>query len=131
MSSRTSRGSRSGHRSTDASADPSRGAARFQVERRALGKIQVHFEFELALIQEIRRRAATDNLSYSDYVRKMVGLPYAKIQRPRISLSFSDADLQLLAKRYGRPDADPGALKRFVMDEIGERLDAAGTPDDA
>ena len=82
-------------------------------------------------MQKIRRGAATDNLSYADYVRKMVGLPYAKIQRPRISLSFGDVDLELLAKRYSRPDADPAALKRCVMDEIREQLDAAGTPDDA
>ena len=105
-------------------------STRFQAERRALGKIQVHFEFQQALMHKIRIAAAAENLSYADYVRKLVGLPYAKIQRPRISLSFGADDLERLAGRYGRPDADPQALKRCVMDEISSQLDAADAPDD-
>ena len=70
---------------------------RFRAGRRALRKIQVHFEFQQSLMRKIRLAAAAENLSYSDYVRKLVGLPYAKIQRPRISLSFGERDLELLA----------------------------------
>ena len=68
--------------------------------------------------------AAKRNLSTSDYVRRIVGLPYAKIQRPRISLSFGDRDLELLAERYDRPPADTSALRRRVMDEIRAHFDA-------
>lgn len=107
----------------------SKGSTRFQAESRALGKIQVHFEFQQALMHKIRIAAAAENLSYADYVRKLVGLPYAKIQRPRISLSFGAEDLEQLAGRYGRPGADPQALKRCVMDEISSQL-AADSPDD-
>lgn len=103
---------------------------RFQAERGALRKVQVHFEFQQALLQRVRMAAAAENLSYSDYVRKAVGLPYAKIQRPRISLSFSDEDLRRLARRYGRSADQPAVLKQCVMDEIHRRLgethDAAG-----
>ncbi len=96
--------------------------SRFDAERRALGKIQMHFEFRQAVMRKVRMAAAASNLSYSDYVRKAVGLPYAKIQRPRISLSFSEADLRLLAERYGEAASEPVALKRRVMDEIHRRL---------
>ena len=99
-----------------------RAAPPFPAERRALGKIQVHFEFQQALMQKIRIAAASENLSYSDYVRKLVGLPYAKIQRPRISLSFGAGDLETLAERYGRKQADPAALKRCVMEEVADHL---------
>lgn len=109
----------------------SKGSTRFQAERRALGKIQVHFEFQQTLMHKIRIAAAAENLSYADYVRKLVGLPYAKIQRPRISLSFGTEDLEQLAGRYGRPGADPQALKRCVMDEISSQLDTADSPDDS
>lgn len=109
----------------------SKGSTRFLAERRALGKIQVHFEFQQALMHKIRIAAAAENLSYADYVRKLVGLPYAKIQRPRISLSFGTDDLERLAGRYGKPGVDPQALKRCVMDEISIKLDAADSPDDA
>ena len=94
---------------------------RFQAERRALGKIQLHFEFQQSVLRKVRMRAAAENLSYADYVRKAVGLPHAKIQRPRISLSFSKDDLEALAERYDRP-AEPNILKRCVMEEINTRL---------
>lgn len=100
------------------------GPARFQAERRVLRKIQVHFELEQSLMRKVRMAAAKQNLSTSDYVRRIVGLPYAKIQRPRISLSFGDRDLELLAERYDRPSADRGALRHRVMDEIRAHFDA-------
>lgn len=84
----------------------------------------MHFELEQSLMRRVRMAAAKQNLSTSDYVRRIVGLPYAKIQRPRISLSFGDRDLELLAERYDRPPADRGALRRRVMDEIRAHFDA-------
>ena len=93
-------------------------AERFQAERQALRKVQVHFEFQQSLMRRIRLAAAAENLSYSDYVRKLVGLPYAKIQRPRISLSFGERDIELLAERYAEGGAEPGVLKRRVMEEV-------------
>ena len=98
---------------------------RFQAERRALRKVQVHFEFQQSLMRKVRLAAAEENLSYADYVRKLVGLPYAKIQRPRISLSFGEQDLELLAARYAEFDAGPGALKRRVMAEVEARFEDA------
>ena len=98
---------------------------RFQAERQALRKIQVHFEFRQSLLRKVRLAAAAADLSYSDYVRKLVGLPFSKIQRPRISLSFSDSDLHVLSERYAKPDADPQVLKRCVLEEIESQLDDA------
>ena len=98
---------------------------RFQAERRALRKIQVHFEFQQSLMRKVRLAAAEENLSYSDFVRKLVGLPYAKIQRPRISLSFGEQDLERLAARYGEFEAGPGALKRRVMEEVEAHFEDA------
>ena len=103
-------------------------SSRFQAERRALGKVQVHFEFRQTLLRRVRMAAAAENLSYADFVRKAVGLPHAKIQRPRISLSFSAQDLAALARRYGKSPAQPGVLKRCVMDELHQRLGADHDP---
>lgn len=100
-------------------------SGRFQAERRALRKIQVHFEFRQSLLRKVRLAAAAADLSYSDYVRKLVGLPFSKIQRPRISLSFSEADLAILAERYAKPEADPQVLKRCVLEEVTAQLDDA------
>ena len=103
-------------------------SSRFQAERRALGKIQLHLEFRQTLLRRVRMAAAAENLSYADFVRKAVGLPHAKIQRPRISLSFSAQDLAALARRYGKSPAQPGVLKRCVMDELHQRLGADHDP---
>ena len=110
-------------RSTSRRATRDSNAGRFQAERRALKKIQVHFEFRQSLLRKVRLAAAAEDLSYSDYVRKLVGLPFSKIQRPRISLSFSDADLHILAERYAKPSAEPQVLKRCVLEEITLHLD--------
>ena len=103
-------------------------AERFQAERQALRKVQVHFEFQQSLMRRIRLAAAAENLSYSDYVRKLVGLPYAKIQRPRISLSFGERDIELLAERYAEDGAEPGVLKRRVMEEVEAHFEADRPP---
>lgn len=80
------------------------------------------------MLRKVRLAAAAANLSYADYVRQTVGLPLAKAQRPRISLSFSAADLAALAKRYGQP-SEPNVLKRCVMAEIDRRLGEAPAGD--
>ena len=112
-------------RSTSRRATAESQSRRFQAERQALRKIQVHFEFRQSLLRKVRLAAAAADLSYSDYVRKLVGLPFSKIQRPRISLSFSDSDLRILAERYAKPNADPQVLKRCVLEEIKAQLDDA------
>ena len=110
--------------------NPGRGEKRFQAERRALGKIQVHFEFQQSVLRKVRMAAAANNLSYADYVRKTVGLPHQARQRPRISLSFSESDLAKLAERYGKPVSEPSALKRCVMEEINAQLGGQGKTSD-
>ena len=111
-------------RATGATKTPRPEAARFQAERRALKKIQVHFEFQQSLMHDIRVAAAQENLSPSDFVRSLVGLSHAEIQRPRISLSFSATDLEALAARYGQqPDARQ--LKRHVVEEVRRHFEQA------
>ena len=108
---------RNPRRTSGATKTPRPEAARFQAERQALKKIQVHFEFQQSLMHDIRVAAAQENLSPSDFVRSLVGLSHAEIQRPRISLSFSNTDLEALAARYGQqPDARQ--LKRHVVEEV-------------
>ena len=115
---------RNPRRTSGATKTPRPEAARFQAERRALKKIQVHFEFQQSLMHDIRVAAAQENLSPSDFVRSLVGLSHAEIQRPRISLSFSNTDLESLAARYGQqPDARQ--LKRHVVEEVRRHFEQA------
>lgn len=90
---------------------------RFKAEQQALRKVQVHFEFQQELMHRVRTEAAHHKLSPSDYVRKVVGLPYSKIQRPRISLSFSEMDMSILADKYS-VEPNTLVLKKHVANEI-------------
>lgn len=87
-------------------------------EKDALKKVQIHFAFQQETIASIRHDAADDNINPSDIVRKIVGLPYTKIQRARIGLSFNHQDLEYLAKRYGLEEVNERELRRRVMEEI-------------
>jgi len=87
-------------------------------EKQALRKVQIHFAFRQEVMASIRHDAADNNINPSDSVRKIVGLPYTKIQRIRIGLSFNDHDLEYLAKRYGLEGVNEKEIKRRVMEEI-------------
>lgn len=87
-------------------------------EKAALKKVQLHFDFRQGTLQAIRHDAADININTSDMVRKIVDLPYKKVQRIRLGLSFSTQDLSDLANRYGLDHTAEKAIKRRVMEEI-------------
>ncbi|MBV1914386.1 MAG: hypothetical protein KUG72_03315 [Pseudomonadales bacterium] len=87
-------------------------------EKRALKKIQMHFVFKEHLNKRIRHEAADENINPSDVIRKIAGLPYQRIQRPRIGLSFNQQDLEYLAERYGMDSSDEKGIKQRVSEEV-------------
>ncbi len=91
---------------------------KWEKEKHALKKVQIHFAFQQEIIASIRHDAADDNINPSDIVRKIVGLPYTKIQRARIGLSFNEHDLNYLSNRYSLEEVDEKEIKRRVMEEI-------------
>ncbi len=86
-------------------------------EKAVLRKVQIHFVFRQEVIAGIQHDAADENINPSDIVRKITGLPYKKIQRARIGLSFNRQELEYLAKRYGLSTLDEKEIKRHVMEE--------------
>jgi hypothetical protein len=92
-------------------------------EKKALKKVQMHFNFVRSLHRQIHHVAADTDLAPSDVVRKIVGLSYAKVQRPRIGLSFNEQDLVYLAERYAMDVDDRGEIKNKVMEEIAKHFD--------
>ncbi len=91
---------------------------KWPAEKSALKKIQIHFSFKERLTKLIRHDAVEDNINPSDVIRKIVGLNYQRIQRPRIGLSFNQADLDYLSKRYALGASDEKEIKRHVMEEV-------------
>ncbi|MFT5690788.1 MAG: hypothetical protein ACI92E_000111 [Oceanicoccus sp.] len=93
---------------------------KWSVEKKALKKVQIHFSLKERLTKLIRHDAAEDNINPSDIIRKIVGLTYQRIQRPRIGLSFHQEDLEYLSNRYNLDLNlnDEKEIRRRVMEEI-------------
>lgn len=89
--------------------------SRWRSSQPALRAVQVAFDVSESVLQAIRRAAYENNLSNSDQVRVVLGLPLQRqAKRPRLTVSLSEADYTLLGERY---DLDPGnslAIKERV-----------------
>ena len=97
---------------------PKADKSKWSGERKALKNVQVHFDFQQKVQHAIRHAAAEDSITPSDMVRKIVGLQYKKVQRPRIAANLSSADREKLAERYGISPQDALILKQKVMEEV-------------
>ena len=91
---------------------------KWTAEKQALKKIQMHFVFQEQLNRRIHVDGAQQNINPSDVIRKITGLPYRHIQRPRIGLSFNQQDLAYLAQKYDLQPSDVKQIKQRVRDEV-------------
>ncbi len=85
----------------------------------ALRSVQVAFDVEKQVIDAVRYAAFENQLSPSDQIRKILGLPCtSKPLRPRLTVSLSDADYAILAERFGVSAED----KRKIKESLHEAL---------
>jgi len=89
-------------------------------EKSVLKKLQMHFTFQQDILRKIRHDAADASIVPSDIVRKIIGLPYVKVQRPRVGLSFNKDELAQLAQQYGLDVSDEAGIKRQVIQEVNQ-----------
>ena len=85
----------------------------------ALRAVQVAFDVEKKVIDAVRFAAFENQVSPSDQIRKILGLPCtSKPLRPRLTVSLSDADYALLAEKFGVALED----KRKIKEALHEAL---------
>jgi len=102
--------------------------ARWTSSDEAIRAVQVAFDVEEAVLQAVRQAAFENHLSNSDQIRKLLDLPTAeKPKRPRLTVSLSPADYELLARRYGLAGDDRLTIKERVTAEL---IAFAGQADD-
>lgn len=89
-------------------------------EKKALKKLQMHFSFQQDIMRKIRYEAVDASIMPSDIIRRIIGLPYAKVQRPRIGLSFTKEVLAQLAEKYGLDVTDEAGIQRRVIEEVNQ-----------
>ena len=80
--------------------------------------VQVIFELEQAQSRALRISAINQDLSPSDYIRDIVGLSRKKPVRPRLTISLTEEDYKVLAKRYKLKLEEKEKIRARIKDEI-------------
>jgi hypothetical protein len=87
-------------------------------EKKAIKATQVAFDISTEAQKKLKLMAIHNDLSPSDQMRKILGLPSKKPVRPRLTISLSAEDYQILAKNYGLSSDDKLAIKEQAAKEI-------------
>ncbi len=91
---------------------------RWQNEKKAIRATQVAFDISTEAQKRLKMTAIQNDLSPSDQMRKILGLPSKKPVRPRLTISLSEDDYQILAEHYGLDADDRLAIKEQAAKEI-------------
>lgn len=108
---------------------PARLPTRWQSAEPALKAVQVAFDVSEHVLQAVRRAAFESNLSNSDQIRVVLGLPVIRqAKRPRLTVSLSGEDYQLLGKRYRLDATNHLAIKERVNAELIAFAESSAAP---
>ncbi|REL32038.1 hypothetical protein [Thalassotalea euphylliae] len=92
---------------------------KWQSSVKAMKAVQVAFDMDEQFQLAIRREALDAGLSPSDQIRTILGLPTSKRpKRPRLTVSLSPADYELLAEKYDLNADQQLEIKRKLMDDL-------------
>jgi len=81
--------------------------------------VQVAFDMDEKIQLAIRKEALEAGLSPSDQIRDILGLPTnRRPKRPRLTVSLSPVDYELLAKKYQLLPEQQLEIKRKLMDDL-------------
>ena len=89
--------------------------SKWQKQEKAAKATQVAFDVSESVHKYIQKSSVDLNLKSSDFIRKILGLEFkAKKVRPRLTLTLSDADYQILGDKFGIDANDHIAIKHAV-----------------
>lgn len=86
--------------------------------KKVIKATQIAFEVERRVAKNIQRIAVDEGLTTSSQIRKSLGLTYSPPKRPRLTVSLSTEDYEILAQRYKLNAEDTLAIKRAMMEEL-------------
>lgn len=92
---------------------------KWQSTVKAIKAVQVAFDMDEKIQLAIRKEALEAGLSPSDQIRNILGLPTSKRpKRPRLTVSLSPDDYQLLAEKYQLSADQQLEIKKKLMDDL-------------
>ncbi|QYJ83036.1 MULTISPECIES: hypothetical protein [Shewanella] len=96
----------------------------WQQNQKAAKATQVAFDLDEKFQYSIRKAALDAGVSPSDQIRSILGLATTKRpKRPRLTVSLSPEDYQLLAEKYGLAADEQLEIKRRVLDDLVHFVD--------
>ena len=91
---------------------------RWKKESKAVKATQIAFDISTEAQKRLKLTAIQNDLSPSDQMRKILGLPSKKPVRPRLTISLSEEDYLILAEHYKVDPDDKLAIKELAAKEI-------------
>lgn len=75
---------------------------------------------ELHVANKIIDEAIRQEMRINDVVRRVIGLPVSQQESVQIPVTLTDQDYSLLAIRYGINSSDREAIKRRIIEDLGD-----------
>jgi hypothetical protein len=92
---------------------------KWQSSIKAVKAVQVAFDMDEKIQLSIRKQALEAGISPSEQIRDILGLPTNKRpKRPRLTVSLSPDDYELLAKKYDLSPEQQLEIKKKLMDDL-------------
>jgi hypothetical protein len=91
---------------------------RWKTSDKQIKKMQLAFEFEDFIEKQLKQDALDNGISPSSQLRKILGLHYDQPLKPRLTISLTSEDRDVLAKRYNIELNDRAYLRLGISREI-------------
>lgn len=96
---------------------------KWEKERTAARAVQVAFDLGHDVSYQIRSEALQRGLNPPDRIREILGLPLSnKPIRPRLSISLTDRDFELLAEAFDVDVSDRLRIRQIAAERLLEHL---------
>jgi len=97
---------------------------KWQSSVKAVKAVQVAFDMDEKIQLAIRKQALEAGISPSEQIRDILGLPTNKRpKRPRLTVSLSSDDYELLAEKYDLASEQQLEIKKKLMDDLIHYVD--------
>ena len=98
---------------------------------RAVRAVQVAMDLDAHVARRIRVLAALEDMTPQDFIRQFLGLDFTPARRPRLSLSLSTGDYEILGRKYGLGPDQHTAIKAAIVRQLHDTVmkDLAGEAD--
>ena len=90
-------------------------------QAKAAKATQVAFDVSESVHKFVHKNSVDQNLKPSDFIRKVLGLEFKeKKVRPRLTITLTDHDYEILAKQFNIESGDHIAIKHAVTKKLIE-----------